>query len=654
MSTIKRLESLHSVDALYDVVFIHGLDGDPVQTWSYGTDKTYWPQWIADDCPGARVWCVGFDAHSSKWRGDAMGLLDRSVHLLKVFQNKGIGHRPLLLIGHSLGGLLAKQMLYQAINTATEYRDIADQVKSMVFLGTPHDGASIARLANALRIYRPTDLLADLLNDHPALRHLNNWYRRWASDNNVRHLVFFETGRLGRQLIVPESSADPGVAGVTPVGVDANHVHICKPASRDAIVYESVRNLVRDLIQASGGTAPETSAPQAHAPRSSSRTGGLERYQRVFKGLGWSATLRQLYPRHRLLEFGGATFPIWSQLADPADRDRGLDAVLGELLPGQDPRDPVYPEEFDPEGRAEFEAKLAEPDPEASFNGATFALEQIEREGGKFTIHARHGTYFHSLATSEVLERELIAHLDADPDRVIALDSLPRRRWLHDAAGGERVILDGRRRAAALSVSATILIQESDGTYSALLAKRSGRVETHPSLAHVAPAGIFAPMNAELRSDATEFSIRNTILREYAEELFGYKDLEQGEGLLAKDVTALPPVRELLKAEQAGDVVIRYCGISVPLLSLRPEVAILIFVKNGWLEREIARANNSDHWFALNWEFEEVKNLDAVKLRLDSDLRPTNPGLVHPSVMVPHAAAALYLSAEVARDFLDQ
>jgi hypothetical protein len=51
-----------------------------------------------------------------------------------------------------------------------------------------------------------------------------------------------------------------------------------------------------------------------------------------------------------------------------------------------------------------------------------------------------------------------------------------------------------------------------------LLARRSQQVATHQLLSHVAPARIFAPINAKRREEPAEFSVRNCILREYAEE----------------------------------------------------------------------------------------------------------------------------------------
>jgi hypothetical protein len=658
MSTIERVsDSSPSTPPALDVVFLHGLDGDPVKTWAFGSrEETFWPRWLAQDNPQAAVWCVGFDASASRWRGGAMGILDRSLNLLARLQSAGIGNRPLCLVGHSLGGLMAKQILVQAAHTALEYQPLAAHARGVVFLATPHDGASIAGIAEVIKLLRPTELLGNLVNDDPGLRHLSMTYRTWATAHGVRHLVFFETHphRILKRLIVPASSADPKLHEATPIPIDADHTFICKPERRDDLVYAKVNRFVGELMERSSTLSRPSQVGRPTVVRSADdQAKRLETHDRVFRASGWSATLRRLYPRYDLLEFAGAEFPIWVKPAT-SDQWDDLDVVLGELMPGEDPRHNNYPGGFDPDGARIYWDKLAHVDLTSSYNGATYALNHIQIDGNSVTIHARHGTYFHSLATSEVLDRELVDKLAEDPDGEIDLDSLPRRKWLHDVANGQHVVLDGRHRAAALSVAATLLIAEPDGTYSAMLARRSQRVETHQLLSHVAPAGIFAPINAERREEETEFSVRNCIMREYAEELFGYKDLEQGDGLLGRNVMALPPIRELLKAEQEGIIALRYCGISVPLTTLRPEIYVLVFIKDAdWLDQEILRANDTDHWFELNWEYETVKDFDAVKLRLDSNLRPIDPSeVVHPSRMVPHAAAALHLSSTVAHHLI--
>jgi hypothetical protein len=52
-------------DADYDLVFVHGLIGDPVGTWSFdGTDsdKCYWPKWFGVYRPDIRIFALGYPA----------------------------------------------------------------------------------------------------------------------------------------------------------------------------------------------------------------------------------------------------------------------------------------------------------------------------------------------------------------------------------------------------------------------------------------------------------------------------------------------------------------------------------------------------------------------------------------------------------------
>ena len=368
----------------------------------------------------------------------------------------------------------------------------------------------------------------------------------------------------------------------------------------------------------------------------------------MLEGRGLYLTLRTLYPRFEPLIYAGSEFPIWSKPAAPDDWEN-LDSALGQIASEDGVSPGGYPPDFDAPGREKYEQLLKSQKVRSLVNNPTYALERIDLDGEKVKVYAKHGTYFQSLASSESLEAELMDALAKHPDQEVSLDDLPRRKWLHDAVGGQHVVLDGRNRSAALSVSATILIAEPDGTYSALLAQRSERVATHPSFFHVAPSGIFAPLNDARRNDADQFSIVTSILREYAEELFHYVDLEQGDGLGIRELRDLAPVRELLKAQDESRVSLHYCGLSVPLLTLRPEFSILIFIRDrSWLVKEIRRSKESDHWFSMNWEYESNEDVNALKLPLDAAFQPIDLESVRPSVLLPHAAAALYLSTSVA------
>jgi triacylglycerol esterase/lipase EstA (alpha/beta hydrolase family) len=214
-----------------DIVFVHGLDGDPRTTWSADTllEDSFWPMWLSEDLPNAGIWSFGYEANSSGWFGPTMPLTDRATSLLAYCQANGLGLRPLLFITHSMGGLLAKQALRHGHGFGNaNWRAIVEQTKGMVFLSTPHTGTSVMswldRLSTVLRLRVNVE---EMRNHDRRLSELNTWYRAQVAGLGIETLVFCETQPWRGSIIVGEDNADPGIPGVITIPVDANHSTIC-------------------------------------------------------------------------------------------------------------------------------------------------------------------------------------------------------------------------------------------------------------------------------------------------------------------------------------------------------------------------------------------------------------------------------------------
>ena len=122
--------------------------------------------------------------------------------------------------------------------------------KAVVFLATPHAGARLATYVGLLgSVLRTTATVEDLNANDPHLREVTQWYRNNAQQLKIETRVFFEAHDTTGVRIVDETSADPGMTGVIPVPVDADHFSICKPANRDALVYKSIRQFVSQYTQ---------------------------------------------------------------------------------------------------------------------------------------------------------------------------------------------------------------------------------------------------------------------------------------------------------------------------------------------------------------------------------------------------------------------
>jgi hypothetical protein len=185
-----------------------------------------------------------------------MNLPDRAKNVLdRILLEPKIKTGEIILIGHSLGGLVIKQLLRTAENLAYQDNDVADfikRVRRVAFLATPHQGAGLATLGDRLRIIvLPSNATACLVRNDPNLRELNSWYRGWSRRSGIAHLILTETQPTKKFLLVVEpDSSDPGLE-VDPVPLDADHISICKPKNRESEIYLHIRSFMTRQLESS-------------------------------------------------------------------------------------------------------------------------------------------------------------------------------------------------------------------------------------------------------------------------------------------------------------------------------------------------------------------------------------------------------------------
>ena len=164
----KHLEESGGVD----VVFLHGLLGGVFYSWrqsdpknirGWGTtdlissqDYSYcWPRdWMRDDgmdARGVRIIGVDFETYLSQWgnccpkESFETSLQDRSLDIYSKLRGCGVGDRPVVFVGHSMGGLIIKKMLTEA--SLNHDDPFIQNTRGVVFYSTPHYGSEVSREA---------------------------------------------------------------------------------------------------------------------------------------------------------------------------------------------------------------------------------------------------------------------------------------------------------------------------------------------------------------------------------------------------------------------------------------------------------------------------------------------------------------------------
>lgn len=241
-----------------DVIFVHGLTGDPVQTWTT-SDNDFWPKWLCQTFGEIGIYTMGYPCSIyERWAKKEMDLHERANHMLEKLASYDMGNRPIILVTHSLGGLLAKEMLRTSKEcTDEDWQKFAQSTKLVAFLATPHTGATLASVIKFVAPRLASSFIDLLTNDSGYLTNLNQSYRDLALNNSIATVAYYEKFKTKDvALVVSSQSADPGAGKTRPVAVDADHISICKPSDRDSFVFTSlcrhIRRALKDCVPPNG------------------------------------------------------------------------------------------------------------------------------------------------------------------------------------------------------------------------------------------------------------------------------------------------------------------------------------------------------------------------------------------------------------------
>ncbi|KAI0857314.1 hypothetical protein F4860DRAFT_518034 [Xylaria cubensis] len=266
-----------------DICFVHGLTGNRDSTWTAKGQTEPWPKTLlASELSSstARIFTYGYDAYTIRTGATAKTrMTDHAIDFLqKVTANRAQNSaldRPLIIIAHSLGGLVSKQAILKSQNSAEPHlRNLYNMTEGIIFLGTPHTGSWMARWAkitvDVFGILKSTNpsLLDALQTRNELLHSLNQDFLTLLRTlregpehgKKINVICFFEAyGYPGIGQIVPKESAT--FAFDLPISINANHSEMVKFATTNDDGYQSVvAELARWTKSLSKVTSLSTSA----------------------------------------------------------------------------------------------------------------------------------------------------------------------------------------------------------------------------------------------------------------------------------------------------------------------------------------------------------------------------------------------------------
>lgn len=231
------------------LVFVHGLGGNAHDTWRQGKNPSLVDYVREHD----GIKCTCYEYPTSLLRLPLMRKMS-PIEILAAGLRTTIDHKihtenDLILVGHSLGGLIARWYVANLLD-----QDARRRVKHLVLYATPNHGAALARVGRLLSWHHFQ--LKQLCKNSDFINNLND---RWA-EHGISHSIPTTCVIGGQDDVVTEESGTLKAHGAREeVLVDKDHRDIVKPLSTDDLCYRVLRSVIK-------GSSESQQRPQAPTP----------------------------------------------------------------------------------------------------------------------------------------------------------------------------------------------------------------------------------------------------------------------------------------------------------------------------------------------------------------------------------------------------
>ena len=179
-------------------IAISGLASHPFGSWKSRNDQSHF-MWLRDglpqDLPSIRTLLYGYDTQLGMSRS-FQTIDDIAIAFAITLHRIGRSSpsaRPLVLLAHSLGGIIVKKALVLLANAGDADQFILSTVKGVVMFGVPSMGMTISHLLPMVDGQPNKQLIEQLGPESDYLRLLDEQFTNIAASRNIRLISVYET-----------------------------------------------------------------------------------------------------------------------------------------------------------------------------------------------------------------------------------------------------------------------------------------------------------------------------------------------------------------------------------------------------------------------------------------------------------------------------
>ncbi|WP_281868848.1 alpha/beta fold hydrolase [Brevibacillus parabrevis] len=240
----------------YAVIFVHGLFGDPVETWRKDTNSKTLPELVCLDKELSEVDVYSF-GYRSNFKLFQYDFNEISNILYSEIQAKVTG-KEIIFIAHSMGGLVVQQYIvgrYDHYDTAE-----VERIKGIVYLSVPFEGSAAANFfAKFLPFHKQ---IKTLIENSPSLTQLREQWVKYifrGGHENLPEDMRIKLNQIAlygvRDMVVTKKSASPFHIGAKVMEVEEDHKSICK-VDQFSTVYLHLKKFISEVIALKTNLSP--------------------------------------------------------------------------------------------------------------------------------------------------------------------------------------------------------------------------------------------------------------------------------------------------------------------------------------------------------------------------------------------------------------